>query len=190
MVKKALDRDKEFIDHYRVLCLPTNEEGSKLTIKQIKKAYHDQCLKRHPDKRPDDPKATSDFQRLKSSFEILRDVSSRAAFDARLRSIREEALRASLRDAKRRKLASDLKNRERAARKEKMAEFQARNSKKTTFAPAPGPKPPPPPPSTPPPQPSPSSGCSLDLLLLLCLCMCLLQLHLDLCRHRPSAKRK
>ncbi|KAJ0967862.1 hypothetical protein J5N97_024779 [Dioscorea zingiberensis] len=157
---KTLDRDEEFIDHYRVLGLPTNEEGSKLTIKQIEKGYRDQSRKRHPDKRPDDPEATSDFQRLTSSYEILRDVSSRAIFDAHLRSIREKALRASLYDAKRRKLASDLEDRERAvassepdpaelaARKEKMvavelqrelAEFQTRNSKKATFASAPSP---------------------------------------------------
>ncbi|KAH7690084.1 Dnaj-like subfamily c member 17 protein [Dioscorea alata] len=157
---KTLDSEEEFIDHYLVLCLPSGEEGSKLSLKQIDKAYRDQSRKRHPDKRPNDPDATADFQRLTRSYEVLRDVTSRATFDARLRSIQEKAFRASLFDAKRRKLASDLEERERAAaapepdptelaaRKEKMvaaelqkelAAFQTRKAKKATSAPAPSP---------------------------------------------------
>lgn len=157
---KTLDSEEEFVDHYLVLCLPSGEEGSKLSLKQIDKAYRDQSRKRHPDKRPNDPDATADFQRLTTSYEVLRDVSSRAVFDAHLRSIREKAFRASLFDAKRRKLASDLEERERAAaapepdptelaaRKEKMvaaelqkelAAFQSRKVKKTTSTPAPSP---------------------------------------------------
>lgn len=153
---KSLDSEEEFVDHYLVLCLPSGEEGSKLSLKQIDKAYRDQSRKRHPDKRPNDPDATADFQRLTTSYEILRDVSSRAVFDAHLRSIREKAFRASLFDGKRRKLASDLEERERAAaapqfdpaelaaRKEKMvaaelqqelAAFQSRKAKKVASAP-------------------------------------------------------
>ncbi|XP_074580672.1 uncharacterized protein LOC141837110 [Curcuma longa] len=146
----------EGVDHYAVLCLPSGEEGAKLTLKQIEKAYHSQSRIRHPDKRPDDPNATADFQRLKTSFEVLKDEAARRVFDARLRARRERVLRDSALDAKRRKLATDLEERERAAEaedeadsakqserrekdvaarlQEELAEFQARKAKKPTFA--------------------------------------------------------
>ncbi|KAL0923536.1 hypothetical protein M5K25_007597 [Dendrobium thyrsiflorum] len=139
-------------DHYAVLGLPSGEEGSKLSLKEIEKAYRNQSRIRHPDKRPDDPNATADFQLLTSSFEVLRDEISRCCFDAKLRARRERVLRDSLQDAKRRKMATDLEERERSAaaavdpaeearRKEKMkadelkreiAEFKARRAKKAS----------------------------------------------------------
>ncbi|XP_042382043.1 dnaJ homolog subfamily C member 17-like [Zingiber officinale] len=148
--------DEEDVDHYAVLCLPSGEEGAKLSLKEIEKAYRNQSRIRHPDKRPDDPNATADFQRLKTSFEVLKDEAARRVFDARLRARRERILRDSAFDAKRRKLATDLEERERAAeevdaadpakqaeRREKdvaarlqkeLAEFQARKTKKPTAA--------------------------------------------------------
>ncbi|KAH7689988.1 Molecular chaperone (DnaJ superfamily) domain-containing protein [Dioscorea alata] len=148
---KAVDSE-EFVDHYLMLCLPSGEKGSKLSLNQIEKAYRKQSLKRHPDKRPNDPDATADFQCLTISYETLRDISSRAIFDSRLHSMREKAFQASFCYDKRRKLSFDLKERERAAaaseldpasRKEKMvaaelqqelAAFQSRKAKKIGYA--------------------------------------------------------
>lgn len=107
--------EEDEVDHYAVLGLPSGEEGASLTLKQIEKAYREQSRLRHPDKRPDDPNATADFQRLKSSFELLKDESKRREFDAHLRARRDRALRESALSGKRRKLAADLEERERAA---------------------------------------------------------------------------
>ncbi|CAA6655956.1 unnamed protein product [Spirodela intermedia] len=102
-------------DHYAILGLPSGEEGAKLSIKEIEKAYKVKARECHPDKRRDDPDATAVFQRLVSSFEILKDEAARKAFDDLLRARRERLLRESRHDAKRRKLATDLEERERAA---------------------------------------------------------------------------
>lgn len=52
-------------DHYKVLGLPSGEKGSKLTEKQIKRAYLAKALELHPDKsHKSDPQANTDFQRL------------------------------------------------------------------------------------------------------------------------------
>ncbi|KAF3321161.1 dnaJ subfamily C member 17 isoform X3 [Carex littledalei] len=107
--------DADEIDHYKFLDLPSGEEGSRLTADQIEKAYKTQSRLRHPDKRPDDPNATADFQLLRASYDVLRDEQSRRAFDAKLRARREKEVRDSARDGKRRKLAADLEKRERAA---------------------------------------------------------------------------
>lgn len=140
------------VDHYAILGLPSGEEGSKLSLKEIEKAYRNQSRIRHPDKRPDDPNATADFQLLTSSFEVLRDEMSRSCFDAKLRSRRERVLRDSFQNVKRRKMATELEERERSAaaavdpaekvrQKEKMkadelkreiAEFKARRLKKAS----------------------------------------------------------
>ncbi|KAH7690080.1 DnaJ domain-containing protein [Dioscorea alata] len=142
----------EFVDHYLMLCLPSGEESFKISLKQIDKAFREQSRKHHPDKRPNDPEATADFQRLIKSYKILTDVSARAAFDA---SIREKAFRASCFDAKRRKLISDLEEREHAMKidpteiaamkekivaaelKKELAAFQSHKVKKSTFVPVP-----------------------------------------------------
>ncbi|MQM18436.1 hypothetical protein Taro_051428 [Colocasia esculenta] len=102
-------------DHYANLGLPSGEEGAKLTLKEIERAYKIKARECHPDKRRDDPAATAAFQNLVSSFEILKDEATRKAFDDLLRARRERLLRESRHDAKRRKLATDLEERERAA---------------------------------------------------------------------------
>ncbi|KAK4284876.1 hypothetical protein QN277_001652 [Acacia crassicarpa] len=102
-------------DHYLVLGLPSGEEGAKLTEKEISKAYKLKALELHPDKRPDDPNAHSNFQKLKTSYEILKDEKARKLFDDLLRVKREQQRRLSQRDGKRRKMVSDLEERERAA---------------------------------------------------------------------------
>lgn len=103
------------VDHYAVLGLPSGEQGSKLSQKEIKKAYHSKSLELHPDKRPDDPNAHENFQKLKTSYEILRDQKARLVFDDLLRVKREKVLRQSQHSSKRRKMMSDLEERERAA---------------------------------------------------------------------------
>ncbi|CAK9186017.1 unnamed protein product [Ilex paraguariensis] len=66
--KSAEDMDIE-VDHYAVLGLPSGEEGFKLSEKEISKAYRLKALELHPDKRPDDPNADANFQKLKTSYD-------------------------------------------------------------------------------------------------------------------------
>jgi DnaJ family protein C protein 17 len=106
-------------DHYLVLGLPSGEEGAKLSVDDIKKAYRSKALELHPDKRPGDKQALADFQRLQTSYDILKDEKARKLFDDLLRVKREQqrrqSERSSKRDAKRQKMVSDLEERERAA---------------------------------------------------------------------------
>ena len=69
----------------------------------------------HPDKRPDDPQAQSNFQNLKTSYEILKDEKARKLFDELLRVKREQVHRKAQYDVKRRRMVSDLEEREWAA---------------------------------------------------------------------------
>lgn len=103
------------VDHYSILGLPTGEEGAKLTEKEISKAYKVKALELHPDKNRDDPKAHDKFQRVKSSYEILKDEKARKLFDDLLKVKQEQQRRHSERDAKKRRMVSDLEERERAA---------------------------------------------------------------------------
>ncbi|XP_010256338.1 PREDICTED: dnaJ homolog subfamily C member 17-like [Nelumbo nucifera] len=103
------------IDHYEVIGLPSGEEGAKLTEKEISKAYKIKALELHPDKRRNDPNAHVNFQKLKSSYEILKDEKARKLFDDLLRIKRDQNLRQSQLSAKRRKMMDDLEERERAA---------------------------------------------------------------------------
>ncbi|KAI4967099.1 hypothetical protein ZWY2020_031056 [Hordeum vulgare] len=68
----AMGQEGDDVDHYEVLRLPSGEEGAALSVEQIEKAYRTQSRLRHPDKRPDDPNATADFQSLASSYKFLR----------------------------------------------------------------------------------------------------------------------
>ncbi|XP_010421167.1 PREDICTED: dnaJ homolog subfamily C member 17 [Camelina sativa] len=104
-----------FVDHYLVLGLPSGEEALKLTEKEIGKAYKLKALYLHPDKRPDDPDAHEKFQRLKTSYEVLKDEKARKLFDDLLRIQREKQQKKTQVDAKRRKMMSDLEGRERSA---------------------------------------------------------------------------
>ncbi|XP_042509452.1 pre-mRNA-splicing factor cwf23-like [Macadamia integrifolia] len=73
------------IDHYEILGLPSGEERAKLTEREISKAYKTKALEIHPDKRPNDLNAHSEFQKLKSSYGILKDDKTRKLFDDLLR---------------------------------------------------------------------------------------------------------
>lgn len=107
------------IDHYRVLGLPSGEEGAKLSEKEILKAYKRKALVLHPDKRPlDDPNAAhADFQILKSSFDVLKDDKQRKQFDQHLLILKQQQQHYySDIGAKRRKIVVSIrKERERAA---------------------------------------------------------------------------
>ncbi|CAI9786419.1 unnamed protein product [Fraxinus pennsylvanica] len=103
------------VDHYAFLGLPSGEEGAKLSEKEITKAYRLKALEFHPDKRPDDPNAHDNFQKLTSSYAILKDENARKLFDDLLRVKREKFQRQSQQDSKRRKMMSDLEERERYA---------------------------------------------------------------------------
>lgn len=103
------------MDHYIVLGLPSGEEALKLGEKEISKAYRSKALDLHPDKRPDDPDAHENFQRLKTSYEVLKDEKARKLFDDLLRIKREKEQKKSQVDSRRRKMMSDLEERERSA---------------------------------------------------------------------------
>ncbi|KAJ8541286.1 hypothetical protein K7X08_002102 [Anisodus acutangulus] len=103
------------VDHYAVLNLPSGEEGAKLSENDISKAYRKKALELHRDKRPHDPNAHSNFQKLTTSYEILKDEKDRKLFDELLHVKREKIQRQSQQDSKRRKMMSDLDARERAA---------------------------------------------------------------------------
>ncbi|KAL5857005.1 hypothetical protein ACOSQ3_004463 [Xanthoceras sorbifolium] len=102
------------VDHYEVLGLPSGVEGAKLIEKEISKAYKFKALELHPDKRPDDPNARANFQKLKSSYDILKDEKARKLFDDLLKIKHEKQQRQSQHDSKKRKMMSDLEERERA----------------------------------------------------------------------------
>ncbi|KAF3455569.1 hypothetical protein FNV43_RR00202 [Rhamnella rubrinervis] len=119
------------VDHYSILGLPSGEEGAEITEKEISRAYKAKALELHPDKRPHDPNAHSNFQKLKSSYDILKDEKARKLFDHLLKVKQEQLRRQSERDAKRKKMAADLEI-ERAAllqKLERRKERIARNLK-------------------------------------------------------------
>lgn len=74
----------KMVDHYLVLGLPTGEEGTRLTEREITRAFKAKALEIHPDKRPRDQAAAahSEFQNLYASYQILVDVQKRQEFDA------------------------------------------------------------------------------------------------------------
>lgn len=103
------------IDHYIFLGLPSGEVGSKLSEKEITKAYRLKALELHPDKRPDDPNALANFQKLQTSYHILKDEKARKLFDDLLRAKQQKLKRQTQQDSKRRRMMSDLEERERYA---------------------------------------------------------------------------
>ncbi|XP_062028344.1 uncharacterized protein LOC133744219 [Rosa rugosa] len=111
------EKRRKYEDHYKVLGLPSDEEGSKLIEKQITKAYHAKALVLHLDKRPkSDLQANTNFQRLKRSYEVFKNESSRIVFDKMHRDQRQKDGRHLERDPKQQKMVSDLETRERSAK--------------------------------------------------------------------------
>lgn len=111
----------EELDHYSILGLPAGEEGAKVSDTEIKKAYKKKALELHPDKRHADKQAHADIQQLYASYAILKDEKARKLFDDLLRVKKKKLFwkshsqRDIVRDPKRRKMMSDLEEREQAA---------------------------------------------------------------------------
>ena len=51
------------------------------TQKDIKKKYYELARGLHPDKNPDDPNATKNFQKLNEAYQILSDIDKRKIYD-------------------------------------------------------------------------------------------------------------
>ncbi|KAK4369826.1 hypothetical protein RND71_009301 [Anisodus tanguticus] len=83
--------------------LSSGEEGSKLSQNDISKAYRKKALELHPDKRPHDPNAHLNFQKLKTSYNILKDEKHRKLFDDLLRVQRQ-----SQQDSKHKTMMSEI----------------------------------------------------------------------------------
>ncbi|KAL4186613.1 hypothetical protein AMTRI_Chr09g14960 [Amborella trichopoda] len=101
-------------DHYLMLGLPSGTAGAKLSEAEIRKAYRAKALTSHPDKRPNDPLAASNFLKIQSAYEILLDPIARKAFDDLLSLKQQRVERETLTSAKRRKMMGDLAQREKA----------------------------------------------------------------------------
>ncbi|KAI3860885.1 hypothetical protein MKX03_002501 [Papaver bracteatum] len=102
------------IDHYVVLGLSSGEVGGELiTDAEIGKAYRRKALELHPDKCRNNPNANFNFQRLKSSYEILKDAKTPKKFDDLLRVRRRQC--ESRYNSRKRKVMSDLEEREQAS---------------------------------------------------------------------------
>src|SRR5882672_4705905 len=63
-------------DYYEVLGVNRDADEE-----AIKKAYRRLAMKHHPDRNPDNPKAEEQFKEAKEAYEVLTDVSKRAAYD-------------------------------------------------------------------------------------------------------------
>ncbi|MCO5550338.1 hypothetical protein L7F22_003822 [Adiantum nelumboides] len=116
-------------DLYAIVGLkPGLQGGSEASFEAIRKAYRATALLCHPDKRPDDPLAAVEFQRLQKAYDVLSDEKARKAYDDLL-SVRKARLEKESRaDSKRRKMLDDLEKRENLARaqsKEKEEEERA-----------------------------------------------------------------
>jgi molecular chaperone DnaJ len=63
-------------DLYEILGVSKDASDS-----EIQKAYRKLALKYHPDKNPDDPKASENFKKVAEAFEVLSDPEKRKAYD-------------------------------------------------------------------------------------------------------------
>ncbi|OAD58376.1 DnaJ like protein subfamily C member 17 [Eufriesea mexicana] len=99
------------------------------SIQEIKKAYRKKALYCHPDKNPDNPKATELFHELSRALEILTDVSARAAYDKVINAKYQAELRSREFDSKRKKLKEDLEARENAYKRSINTDFNIKSDK-------------------------------------------------------------
>ncbi|GAA0153391.1 chaperone [Lithospermum erythrorhizon] len=99
-----LDSMDSEVDHYLVSDLAV--------YAYITNAYKSKALELHPDKRPNDPNAHGNFQKLMASYEVLKYKKTRKSFDDLLRVKRGKFQCQSRQEAKQRKMVSDLEERE------------------------------------------------------------------------------
>uniref|UniRef100_A0A7S1IH57 J domain-containing protein n=1 Tax=Eutreptiella gymnastica TaxID=73025 RepID=A0A7S1IH57_9EUGL len=101
---------------YTVLGVPQDA-----SIEDIKKVYRKVVLTKHPDRRPEEQKeaAEKEFIQLQRAYELLADEDARKAYDnlasSKFRARAFKSNRDREMDAKRKKMASDLEEKERAA---------------------------------------------------------------------------
>ncbi|XP_069192198.1 dnaJ homolog subfamily C member 17-like [Procambarus clarkii] len=117
------------LDFYQILGITIDAEE-----KDIKKSYRQRALKCHPDKNPDNPFATDEFDKLEKILEILLDPGTRKAYDKTLKSRKAAAARAREHVTRSQKLRSDLEERERRVQRSReqqdMSEEQFRRELK------------------------------------------------------------
>eukprot|EP00249_Psilotum_nudum_P009357 c21878_g1_i1 orf=328-1266(-) len=143
-------KEREQDDYYDILGLqPGLQGGTKASAVSIRKAYHARALACHPDKRPNDPHAASEFQLIQRAYEVLGDHKARSAYDELLNIKRIRLERENQQNSKRQKMMQDLRDREwafdlqqkekeaedRAAKrfKEELARIRAMHAQKTKF---------------------------------------------------------
>ncbi|XP_015173321.1 PREDICTED: dnaJ homolog subfamily C member 17 [Polistes dominula] len=98
---------------------------STATVEEVKKAYRKKALLCHPDKHPDNPRATELFHEISKALEILTDLSARAAYEKLLIAREQSKLRTKELSVKRQKFKEDLEAREEA--------YKNASNKKTTL---------------------------------------------------------
>lgn len=82
---------------------------------QVRRAYRKKALECHPDKNPDNPKASELFQKLTKALEVLLDEATRCAYDKLVKARAEVRQRHNALDERRKRFKEDLEEREKAA---------------------------------------------------------------------------
>ncbi|GAA6013990.1 hypothetical protein JCM10207_000198 [Rhodosporidiobolus poonsookiae] len=100
---------EEDVDYYALIGVEPDA-----TQQQIKTAYRKKSLAVHPDRNPDNPDAASLFHALNAAFTLLSSPTERAKLDAKLAAANARKARFAALDGKRKAMASELEERERA----------------------------------------------------------------------------
>lgn len=74
--KKTQEPKENSKDYYQVLGVSRSASDA-----EVKKAYRKLAAKLHPDRNPEDPKATKKFQELNLAYQVLSDPEERRKYD-------------------------------------------------------------------------------------------------------------